>query len=154
MDKTQAYRNALIDGDVEALRRLHAVVTPHLPQPKSFAEAEITMHAARTGAESVPIRLRAYSHRWLEERALPSLLPDHLKPSVDRIYPRVAEAVGISVNFRSAGLKPAATAIRRVMESAVEDAFANGDKDPALVKSLMMEARAKETKALFGRLPT
>jgi hypothetical protein len=73
---------------------------------ESDAEALVTLHHARTQAESIALKLRAWSHRWLLEHGYPSGLPDHLKPSAERIYPRVVEGVGISVNFRSPILQP------------------------------------------------
>lgn len=152
MDPASAFRTALEDGDVAALRGLWATVSPHLPQPANDAEAEIAMHVARTQAESVTIRKRAYSHRWLEERTLPSSLPDRLKPDVDRLYPRVVEAVGISVNFRSPALKPAGALVQRAMSDVVEDMFANGDREPGLVKRRMFEAKDDEMRRLFGSL--
>lgn len=139
-----AFRQLLEDGNVEGLRRYWATNARHLPQPQSHAEAEITMHVARTAAESVSLEARRYSDGWLRERGHPSQLPGELRPVI-------AEAVGISVNFRSAVLRPAAVQIRTAMEAAVEDCYANGDRDPARVKSRMAEASAREMKALFGR---
>lgn len=108
------------------------------------------MHRARTETESISIAKRAYSHRWLEERGLPSGLPDHLKPSVDRLYPRVVEGVGISVNFKSSFMAPAASEVRQAMSDAVEDAYADNRKEPVFVKARMAEAKAKTLKQLFG----
>lgn len=150
MDPATAFRAALETGDIAALRGLWSAVAPHLPQPANDGEAEIAMHVARTQAESVSIRKRAYSHRWLEERSLPSSLPDHLKPQVDRLYPKVVGAVGISVNFRSEFMKPAKALVERAMGDAVEDAFAEGRTDLVFVSAQMARAKAREMKALFG----
>jgi hypothetical protein len=108
------------------------------------------MHHARTQTETVSLKARAWSHRWLTERGLPSGLPDRLKPSAERIYPRVATSVGISVNTRSPWLKPAMVEVRRSMEDAVEDCYANGDTAPAIVRPRMFEAREKTLRSLFG----
>lgn len=137
-------RALLEAGDVEGLRKAWKQAAPHLPQPKTFEEAEITMHSARTQAESVGMRYRLYSHDWLLERMLPSALPTDLIPTI-------ADAVGISVNFRSAYLKPAAAEVRGAMEHAVLDRYSMGDKDPAIVQAAMAEARDRTMKALFGR---
>jgi hypothetical protein len=64
-------------------------------------------------AETVSFKARAWSHRWLTERALPSGLPDRLKPSAERVYSRVVEGVGISVNCRNPVLKPAMIEVGR-----------------------------------------
>lgn len=150
MSAQDQFRQALEDGDVAILRGLWPQLMPHLPQPKTAADAEISMHMARTSADSVTIKGRCYSHRWLEERNLPSLLPDYLKPEVDRHYPRVVEAVGISVNFRSPFLKPAAIQVQGAMSDAVEDAYAEGRTDPEFVRARMAEAKQREVRRLFG----
>ncbi len=139
-----AFRQLLEDGDVDGIMRHLAMTASHLPQPKNREQAEIMMHVARTAADTITLPARRYSDRWLRERGLPSKLPDDLKPTI-------AEAVGISVNFRSAVLKPAALEVRGAMEHAVEDCYANGDTDVATVQRQMAEARDKTMKALVGR---
>lgn len=143
------FRQALEQGDLAALRRFWAERAPHLRQPDEV-QAEIVMHRARTEAQSVSLKARAYSHRWLTERDLPSGLPDELKPSAERLFPRVVGAVGISVNFRSELLRPAIAEIRGAMEGAVNEAYADGREDPAFVTTRMNEARARTMRALFG----
>lgn len=108
------------------------------------------MHIARTQAETVSFKARAWSHRWLTERGLPSHLPDRLKPSAERLYPRVVEGVGISVNTRNPFLKPAMIEVRQSMEAVVADCYANGDTAPAIVRPRMMEARERTMRQLFG----
>ena len=81
---------------------------------------------------------------------MPSHLPDDLKPKAERMYPRIAEGVGISVNVRNPLLKPAATEVRKAMEDAVSDAYADGRTDPAFVTKRMQEARDKTWRALMG----
>lgn len=107
------------------------------------------MHAARTAAETVTFRKRAYSHSWLLERGYQSNLPDRLKPSAERIYPRVAEGVGISCKTDKEWLKPALVEVQGAMSDAVEDCFANGDRDPVTVKSRMLEVRKETLKKLL-----
>lgn len=151
MTVSAEFRNALESGDVRMLRKIWAEVSPHLPQPKDDAEAEIVMHRARTEAESVSFKHRAYSHRWLTERNYPSGLPDRLKPSADRLYPIVVEGVGIAVMASSRLMQPVAKEIRKAMEYAVEDAFAEGRRDSEFVSARMREARKKAISGLFGR---
>jgi hypothetical protein len=145
MSIATAVRRCLVDLDVPGIRAIWAKISPHLPQPKTDGEALAALHAARTASESVPLRMRAYSHRWLTERQLPSQLPDRLKPSAEQICPRVATSVGIAVG---SPIPVVRDCIRGAMEYAVHDCYANGDTDPAIVKPQMMEARRKERKAL------
>jgi hypothetical protein len=144
------FRAALEAGDVRLVRKMWASVMPHLPQI-SAEDGEMVMHRARTAAETVSFKARAYSHRWLTERGFSSGLPDRLKPSAERLYPRIAEGVGISINFRSKWMKPAELEVRGAMESVVADMYANGDTDPARVRPRMMEARERTMRQLFGR---
>lgn len=142
---------ALEAGDVRLVRRMSASFMPHLPQPKTAAGAEIAMHMARTVCEFINPKARLYSHSWLKERDLPSQLPDRMKPSAERVYPIVVEAVGISVNTKNPILKPAMIEVRQAMEEAVLDCYANGDTASAIVRPRMMEAREKTLRSLFGR---
>ena len=71
-----AFRRCLIEGDVDGITRLWAHAQPNLPQPRNRDEAEITLHLARTEAESVPLNLRQYSDRWLRTRGIGSSLPE------------------------------------------------------------------------------
>lgn len=155
MKHSAEFRRLLEDRDVARLRSAYAQIMPHLPQPKDDAQAEVIMHLARTTAqivEAIPFAKVAYSHRWLVERGLPSQLPDKLKPKAERLYPKIVHAVGIAVGSSSAHMKPAADMIRKAMEDAVSDCYANGDTDPAFVKLRLMAARTDEQKRLFGSL--
>jgi hypothetical protein len=150
---SDAFRRCLVECDVQGMRRLWAHVRPNLPQPRSDRETLATIHYARTVTKSIPLRLRAYSHSYLLDHDLPSGLPDKLKPMAERLYPRVVEGVGISVNAKSEMLKPAVPIIRGAMEGAVEDAYSHSTSpDPAFVKIRMFEARSKTIKQLFGSL--
>lgn len=107
----------------------------------------IALHVARTGSESMDLGRRAYSHAWLLERGLPSQLPDHLKPSAQRMYPVTVGSVGIAVGSRHEVVKDN---VSGAMRHAVLDCYANGDEEPAIVRPRMMDAKDKELKALFG----
>lgn len=136
------FRQALIDCDVALCRKIMAHVYPHLPQPADEAEALFSVHYARTAAVSIPFKLRAYSHAWLTERAMPSGLPDDMKPLADRLYPRIVEGVGIAIKAPP-HRQDVARECRMAMEYVVNDCYANGDRDPVLVKRLMVDARRK-----------
>ena len=148
MDAPAAIRQVLVERDVAGVRRLWAEYAPHMPQPKDDAEALVCLHMARTQAATLAIELRAYSHRWLFDRGWPSGLPDELKPKAERLYPKIASAVGIGVK----SIYPeVASEIRGAMEYAVLEADADGRlTDAPFVKSRMMEERAKVRKKLFG----
>ena len=140
---SQAFRDCLLDLDVPRARRLWRETRGHLPQPKSDHEMLMVLHHARTQAESVPLNLRAYSHAWLMERSLPSGLPDHLKPSAQRLYPIEVKAVGVMVGTVSESGQARAKAIEKVMSDAVAECYADGVTDPEIVKARMLEAREK-----------
>ena len=145
------FRNLLEAGDVDGCRAYFAANAGHLPQAETREQAEIVMHRARTEAASVSLKARAYSHRWLCERRLPSGLPDALKPAAERLYPERKVSVGISVNFRSPHMKPAEIIVRGAMEDAVLDADAHGRiEDSAFVTTRMNEAKQDAMKSLFG----
>jgi hypothetical protein len=137
------FRAALEAGDVRLCRRMWSAFMPPQPEPE---HAETAMHMARTAAETVSFKARAWSHRWLTERGSPSQLPDRLKPSAERLYPRIAEGVGISVDLH----KPGMLEVRTAMEAVVADSYANGDTDPAVVRSRMAEVRKRTIRQLFG----
>lgn len=134
--------------DASRARRLWAEVSPGMPQPKDDAQAEAMLHHARTQSP-VAFKLRAYSHRWLLDRGLPSGLPDEMRPRADRLYPVKAEAVGISIN--GGGIfAPIIPYVREAMEGAVLECFADGHKETEIVRPRMFEARSKAVKHLLG----
>ncbi len=137
------FLRCLIDLDVGAIRKLWAQAFPGEHQPKSDSEALVSLHYARTQAQSVPFDRRAYSHRWLIERDLPSGLPDNLKPKAERVSPRIVEAVGVSVKAMSEASIPLAKAIERAMSDAAAEAYADGNRNPEFIKQRMNEARAR-----------
>jgi hypothetical protein len=142
------FHTALEQCDVPMARRMSAHLFPHLPQPTTDAEALVMLHRARTEMPSMPLKLRAYSHRWLLDHGYPSALPDELKPRAERMYPVVTEGVGISVHT-SRLLRPVGLMIRGAMEGAVMDAYAGAKTpDPAFVRARMMEARESIGKAV------
>jgi hypothetical protein len=138
---------ALLDaGDLDGLIELWRRSPPHL-RPKDYREAEIMMHVVRTGSRAVRMRCRAWSHRWLVERGLPSSLPDILKPRAERLYPVVVGAVAIA----SMQQAPTTLPLRRVMQDAVLEVYGDyRQPDPDVVRSRMLEARAREWRRLLG----
>lgn len=150
MDTAAEFRRCLEDGDAEGLMALWRHVAPHLPQPASLQEATVAMHHARTQAESMPSRLRAWSHRWLADNGFPSGLPDHLRPKAERMYPRIVEAVGIAVKATSPELKPVAAMIEKAMSDVVMEMYEDGVRDPVRIKARMMDARRGVIDRLYG----
>ncbi len=140
------FSRCLVELDVASARGLWAVIFPGEHQPKDDAEALIALHHARTAAQSLPRKMRTYSHRWLCDRGIPSGLPDELKPKAERISPRIVEAVGISVKAMSEASIPLAKAIEQAMSDAVAEAYADGNKNPDFIKARMNDARARVMK--------
>lgn len=136
-------RDALDRCDVPTMRRIWKQTAPHLPQPRTDGDTLVAIHLARTQAESVRFKLRAYSHKWLRERGFPSYLPDALKPKAERLHPVIADAVALAVATKSGPKLPLAMAVRGAMEHAVLDAYAEKRTDPAFVKARVVEARDK-----------
>lgn len=56
----------------------------------------------------------------------------------------------VGVIARNPDHKPAAAEVQRAMCDAVEDAYAEGRRDPIFVKARMMDARQKARRQLFG----
>jgi hypothetical protein len=144
-------QKCMVVFDIERTRQLWPIAFPHLPPITSDGEARAMLHLARTSSEALNTRLRFYSHQWLLERNLPSALPDHLRPSAERMYPRVAKAVGISVNANSELMRPIVPFVREAMSHAVLETFADGHKDDSdVVKRRMMEAKRTTVRKLLG----
>lgn len=139
----------LMDCDVAQMRKLDQHLVPHLAE-LTDDEVLITIHMARTTSDLIPFKLRAWSHRWLEDNGLPSKLPDHLKPRAERVYPRVVDGVGIAVKASSDLFKPVVGLVRGAMSDAVLECYADNDKEPAYVKARMLEAKAKTIRKLLG----
>jgi hypothetical protein len=149
-DYGDAFRQCLLDVDVVTMRKLWAYVAPHLPQPGSDEDMIISIHHARTLANSISFRPRAYSHAWLTERGIPSGLPDDMRPRAERMYPRVVPGVGLSVNYSSPDFKPVKIAVQTAMENAIREVHADGKiLDSPLVKQRMAEARKRVFKELL-----
>ena len=150
MQHSAEMRRCLESCDVAQLRKLWAHIAPNMPQPQTDADALVSLHIARTKASTLAFNSRAYSHRWLTDQGLPSGLPDNLKPKADRLFPRIVEGVGISVNAASALFKPITTIVRGAMEDAVMEAYCDKHTEPEFVKQRMMEAKEKAVRKLLG----
>jgi hypothetical protein len=136
-------RQALEEMDIGLARKLWAHVAPRMPQPDDDYQARIVMHIARTKADKLGFRFRAWSHAWLTERGIKSLLPDELRPRAERLYPRVEHAVGVAVRALNDARAPLANRVERAMSDAIADCYGNGDTEPEVVKKRMHEARLK-----------
>ncbi len=146
MDPGAEIRRCLIELDYEGIVLIWSHLKPGAPVPKNRAEAVLALHLGRTAANSVPMRLRAYSHRWLIDNGYPSQLPDRLRPRAERLYPKATGSVGISVNSKYPVVQ---TAIQDAMVNAVLEAYADGhQEEPEIVKARMQEARQRERRGL------
>lgn len=146
----QEFRRALEALDIPKLKAMWGVMAPHLPQPKTDDDALIQAHYARTLADSIPAKLRCYSHCWLVERSFPSGLPQLMRAKAEQMFPRVAEAVMISLGTRSEIGRAIRPFVMKAMTDAVEDCYANGDRDPSIVRPRILEARKTTIRKLLG----
>lgn len=151
MQHSAELHRCLVDCDVVAIRKLWQHVAPHLPQSEDNADTLVSIHIARTQLGTIPFKLRAYSHRWLIDQGFPSGLPDELRPKAERIYPCIAEGVGISVNARSALFRPIAKLVCASAVEAVMECYADKRTEPEFVKARMHEARTATIRKLLGQ---
>jgi hypothetical protein len=149
MKHSAEMRRCLVDCDVAQMRKLDQHLMPHLRE-MSDGEVLITIHITRTFSDFIPFRLRAYSHRWLQDHGYPSKLPDHLKPRAERIYPQIVDGVGIAVKAGSDLFKPVVGIIRGAMSDAVLECYADNRKEPEFVKARMKDAKDKTIRKLLG----
>lgn len=152
MQHSAEFFRCMVAMDVAVARRLWAHMNAHLYQPASDDEMAIVLHHARTQSDQVPLRKRAYSHAWLRERSLPTGLPDALRPAAERLYPVIVDAVAISCRGSSPLMAPIVGLVRKSMENAIEDAYAEGRREPGFVRARMEEARQGTVKKLLGRV--
>lgn len=138
--------------DMPRFRAAAKAAMPQIPQDFDDAAMLVLMHQTRTAKEACIPRLRFYSHRWLGERGRASALPDRLKRSAERMYPRAVPLVGIIVWSKFGG-KYAEQALGRAMSNKVEELFADGDTDPLIVRPEMMRANFREREGLEIPLP-
>lgn len=143
------FREALESLDLVKLRRMWKHIAPHLPQPRAD-QIETVAHHARTQSSLIPQRLRCYSHCWLIERNLPSGLPVLMRRKAEQMFPRIVDAVGIAIGTRTEVGRAIAPHIMGAMTDVVKDCYANGDRDPAIVKPRMLEARRSIITKLLG----
>lgn len=134
--------------DIARIRRLWKHVAPHLPQEMTDDEAMASAHYARTAADTVALKFRAYSHAWLRDLGLPSALPDNLKPAAERAYPRIVSAVGVGfMRPDSAAAREGQKFVQRAMVEVIENVAADGkleDTDYLLPRLLEARRRAKQ----------
>jgi hypothetical protein len=150
MTARSEFRQALRDADPAALRRIWTAVFPDMPQPNDDAEAAVTMHMTRTSAAWLPERARFYSHQWLVERGLPSMLPEKLKAKAERYYANVQPGVGIALRSDKEWLKPALPSLVGAMQRAVIDRQELITADPERLKDEILIAKNDEFRRLFG----
>ena len=150
MNGPEVMRRALEEHDLVTCCRLWERVAPNMPQPETEHDARVIMHHACTVAGNVAARSRFYSHRWLVDNGYPSGLPDDLRPRAERMFPRFVDAVGIACGSTSDAMRPLVPYVRRAMEDVVHDHYADGVKDPRVIKPRMMEARRNTIKKLLG----
>lgn len=148
MKHSAEFLRCMAELDVPQARRLFAVVMPHLPQPASDDAMLVQLHMARTQCPALSDRARFYSYRWLSDRGLPDQLPDHMRPAAERMFPKITDAVGIACGASSELLRPVALEMRGAMSDVVLEHYADGEKNPDIIRPRMLEARRKVQKAV------
>lgn len=152
MSARSEFQQALRSRDVPLLMKASAILFPNF-RIADEAEATIQMHIARTMQGWMTVSERAYSHFWLEEKGLPSFLPDELLPRAEQYRPDRMSAVGIACSTGKEWLKPALTIIRGAMSKTVDDHQELIEGNPSLLRDKIQYARSDEFKRLFG-VPT
>lgn len=147
-------RRALEELDVKTARGLWARVAPGLPQPPTDEHALATLHHARTRAESIRFRKRAYSHSWLRERGLPSGLPDDLRPRAEQMHPVTVGVVGLATanTTNTPERRELGRLILGAMSDRVAELYSEGETRPEIVKPEIMLRRAQTYRRLLGSL--
>lgn len=125
--------------NVKAARAAFRKIAPHLPQPKDDVETLVSIHMARTKAECVPLVDRWYSYDWLVDKGYPAEPPE---------YVPLRKVTGVAYTVLT-GEPEVKEAITGAVNAAIEDCYANGDRDPLIVKPQMMAARARERRGLM-----
>jgi len=146
MTAAEALRRCILDCDVDGYAALSARFPTTIEPVASREMAFVLLHTARTESAFVPLGLRQYSHRWLRDRGCRSLLPPELRPKAEAFRPVVTDAVGVACFSEHSEVSRGIVA---AMSDAVEDCYANGDRDPAVVRPQMLMALARERRA-FG----
>ena len=131
--KRNPVRDALDSGDAQALLRVTG------EKVKNRHSADALLHMARSGAESIALDKRQYSHAWLADHGLPSKLPKADRPAI------ISRSVGIAVSSSVRYVKDSLTSVQ---ENVVLSAYADGVQDPKVVGQLMKEAREREARGL------
>ena len=143
MGVASAFRDVLDTGDAARYRLIWGDVYPSLPQLKDIDEARLSLHQARTSAESVRLEKRLYSHSWLRERGFQSGLPVELRPEGEQVEHRIISAIGVAVTSMSSSptRRLEAKEIERIMANAGADLIRAGIFDKELTAKHMWQAR-------------
>lgn len=151
-DHRAEFARCLNELDVKVARKLWLHVFPGLPVPKTDKDMLATLHLARTTSPLADQMKRYYSHRWLLDNGLISMLPDPLRPVAERVYPtKTPPSVGIAL-AGSTWFKPAIPLIRGEMEKSVLETMGDDVDDPTVIRSRLLQAGEKEKHKLFGRV--
>lgn len=137
-----AMREALEDLNVRRMLDVWEYLYPNLPQPGA-PDAIVVLHQARTGAESLELPKRLYSHAWLAERQHRSALPMDLRPAQEINGSVIVPAVGVSVNSMSSRRDRVeeAVEIEAIMAAAAGEMVDAGITDKAQITAHMWARR-------------
>ena len=130
-------RRCLIQADVAGITKLWAHIAPHLAN-QSAVDALTCLHMARVEAKYIPIKLKAYSLAFLDERGLRKIDGEWIQG------PPKEKAIAASVGLASKSKNPAfAKKIVQAMSDAVMNGLAKGITEPPMQRELILKAREK-----------
>lgn len=135
----EEFHRCLIQADVVGMMRVWKETSPHLTQ-LTEADTLLALHMARVEAKSIPIRLKRYSIKLLEEHGIERHRGKWSKgPSKKSI---ISESVGIG----SMSLGPRTQwndSIVSIMTEGLYKAKGKGIVDPIDQRKFMLDARHK-----------
>lgn len=130
-------RRCLIQADVSGLMKVWQHVAPHLAN-QSPSEALLSLHMARVEAKHMPVKLKAYSLAFLDERGLRKIDGEWVQGEPKAKL--VSAAVGLASKSRNPSF---AKKIVRAMSDAVMNGLAKGITEPPMQRELILRAREK-----------
>ena len=130
-------RRCLIQADVAGIKKLWQHIAPHLAN-QSAVDSLTCLHMARVEAKYIPIKLKAYSLAFVEERGLRKIDGQWIQG-----LPK-EQAIAAAVGLASKSRNPAfAKKIVQAMSDAVMNGLAKGVTEPPMQRELILKAREK-----------
>lgn len=133
------FRRCLIEADVAGMMRVWAATAPHLAQLNE-ADTFLALHMARVDTTNIPLRLREYSLKLLEEYGIERHNGRWSKGPPKKAV--IAETVGIA-SMGLGGRTKLNDTIVQVMTDGLQNARVKGIVEPIEQRQAMLDARQK-----------